>query len=216
MLYNPTRFKSTDADAAYGLMDSFPFATMVYVKDNQASFSHLPITLEKHPDKVLLIGHLAKANPHWKLLSEAVSPEVTLIFQGGHTYVTPKWYTKNDVPTWNYSLVHVRGKAHLITDEQGILACLQSLTESSESKWPSGWEFFVPDDLAGDRLTKNIFAFKIEIINIDFKQKLHQGASPENRLGTIAGLKNRSDENSRQVMQDMLKIYDQSGNLKKK
>lgn len=112
-----------------------PFATVITVQDNQPSISHLPLTPKKNGNELELIGHMAKANPQWKYLENNL---VTCIFHGAHTYITPVWYTKDDVPTWNYSTVHAKGNATLIETEPELILCLKELTDHAEKYQPSG------------------------------------------------------------------------------
>jgi transcriptional regulator len=80
-----------------------------------------------------LRGHLARANPHSKSMTEAVQHtstsngnlehEVSVIFTGPvHSYVTPKFYTETKpatgkvVPTWDYSAAQAYGKARIFWD----------------------------------------------------------------------------------------------------
>ncbi|MEK6705027.1 MAG: FMN-binding negative transcriptional regulator [Bdellovibrionota bacterium] len=210
-MYNPQRFKSTDSNEAFELMDRHPFATVITVADDKPQISQLPIVPKRTDDKIELIGHLARANPHWKYFS---SSQATVIFHGPHTYITPKWYSENDVPTWNYSTVHVTGRIELIETYDGILECLKELTSHVERHWPSGWEFFVPDDLTGDILPKNIVGFRVKDLEINFKKKLSQNRTPADRAGVLRGLKTRNDENSQAVLADMLSLYAPDGESK--
>lgn len=209
--YNPTRYQATDQNEAFSLMEEYPFATIINIHDNKPFVSHLPLTPKKIESGIELIGHLARANPHWRHLQNS---ETTVIFHGPHTYITPKWYAENDVPTWNYSTAHITGRAQLIEDEGGILDCLRDLTAHVEHRWPSGWELFVPDDLAGDILTKSIVGFKITIDKINFKKKLSQNRTPADRAGVLRGLETRTDEHSHLVLADMLKLYHENGEIK--
>ena len=199
-MYNPQRFKSNDIDEAFSLMDQNPFATLITVVDGKPCVSHLPLTPKRVGDKIELIGHIARANSHWKSFMNA---EITAIFHGPHTYITPKWYAKNDVPTWNYLTVHTSGTIDLIESHAGIVECLEELTTHVERHWPSGWDFFVPDDLACEILPKSIVGFKIKVHEINFKKKLSQNRSPADRSGVIKGLESRSDDNSRLVLSEM-------------
>lgn len=45
--------------------------------------------------------------------------------------------------------------------------------------------------------------FKIKISEINFKQKLSQNRTAEDKVGIFKGLENRSDEQSHQVLLDM-------------
>ena len=138
-MYNPQRFKSEDTDEAFNLMDQNPFATVITVAEGKPFVSQLPLIPKRVGDKIELVGHLARANPHWKSFSNS---QATVIFHGPHTYITPKWYAENDVPTWNYATVHITGFVELIETHDGIVECLKELTAHVERHWPSGWEFF--------------------------------------------------------------------------
>lgn len=207
-MYNPARFKSNNQNEAYELMDRFPFATVVSVSEGNPFISHLPLTPEIIDGKIQLIGHLARANPHHKLM---LGTQVTAIFHGPHSYITPMWYSKNDVPTWNYSAVHVIGQVELIEETNGVIECLKKLSSHVERHYSSGWDFFIPDDLVGNSLSKAIVGFKINVTEIEFKKKLSQNRSPNDRAGVLKGLESRGDENSQLVLNEMLKLYDRNG-----
>ncbi|KAM3514812.1 hypothetical protein MY11210_001536 [Beauveria gryllotalpidicola] len=101
--------------------------------------SHIPFLLDiedetSETERRVLRGHMARANPHSKALSEAaqtsaVSPdgylerEVLVLFNfAAHHYVTPKFYTETKpdtgkvVPTWNYAAAQVYGKIKVYHD----------------------------------------------------------------------------------------------------
>lgn len=206
--YNPQRYKAENISEAFDLMDQNPFATVISVSEDKPLVSHLPLTPKRVGEHIELIGHLARANPHWRLLSTA---NTTVIFQGPHAYITPTWYAKDDVPTWNYSTVHASGPIQLIEDQQGLVECLKDLTAHVERHWPSGWEFAIPDDLSGDVLSKSIVGFRIRVESINFKKKLSQNRSPADRAGVLRGLGERKDDASQGVLREMLKLYSKDG-----
>ncbi len=211
MIYNPQRFKSADTNEAFDLMDQNPFATVITVLEGKPFASHLPLTPKMVGNEIELIGHLARANPHWKSFANS---QATVIFHGPHTYITPQWYLENDVPTWNYSTAHVTGKIELIESHDGIVECLKELTAHVERHWPSGWEFFIPDDLTGDILPQSIVGFKIKADEINFKKKLSQNRTAADRAGILKGLETRADDNSRSVLSEMKKLYSSTGESK--
>jgi transcriptional regulator len=210
-MYNPQRFKSDDINEVFDLMDQNPFATVVSVVEGHPLVSHLPLTPQMVGEKIELIGHLARANPHWKSLANSYT---VVIFHGPQTYITPKWYAENDVPTWNYSTVHVTGKIELIESYEGIVECLQDLTAHVERHWPSGWEFLIPDELKGDILTRSIVGFRIKVEEIQFKKKLSQNRTEADRAGVLIGLETRDDDNSQSVLKEMKKLYTLTGESK--
>lgn len=202
-MYSPSAFRSSDQNEAFELMDYFPFATVVCASTGGLEISHLPVTPKRYDSSIELIGHMARANTQWQCFKK--SP-VTVIFNGPHSYITPKWYRRNDVPTWNYMAVHARGTAEVIEDYSGLVGCLKDLTAHVERHWPSGWEFFMPEDLSNDRLVKSIVGFRIKVENIDFKKKLSQNRSHEDQDGVIKGLTQRGDDQSRMIRREMEKI----------
>src|SRR3954470_2539732 len=105
-MYLPSFFKENDPATLYALMRENPFATLITVADGAPFVGHLPLLVRDGE----ILGHMARANPQWRQF-----PEVTAIFHGPHTYVSPTWYTsEGQVPTWNYAVVHARGRAELV------------------------------------------------------------------------------------------------------
>ncbi len=137
----------------------------------------------------------------------STNPRVTAIFHGPHAYITPKWYAEDNVPTWNYSVIHAKGTVELIEDYEQILVCLRDLAVHAERHWPSGWKFSVPDDLKDPMLTKQIVGFKIAVLDIQHKNKMSQHYPPEDIVGVLRGLGERSDDNSHGVRDAMLKFF---------
>lgn len=200
-MYTPTAFQSQDFNEAFTLMQSHPFATLLSAQNSEISISHLPLTPVRTNTGFILQGHMARANSHWKSLD---NQNVTAIFHGPHTYITPKWYTQNDVPTWNYIVLHVQGKLKVVTDSEKTLDSLKTLVTHAESQWPSGWQFFLPEDLnTKDAIAKSLVAFEITVTNWLYKKKLNQNRSQADQNGVIAGLNSRTDDNSQAIQKAM-------------
>lgn len=195
-LYIPHSFVVEKRELAEKLVQEHPFATLVTATPDGLHVSHLPLFLESG----LLMGHLARGNPHSKVLAKHPS---TVIFHGPHAYVTPTWYAECDVPTWNYVTLHVSGQARLVEKEDLLIDCLRKLTERMEAK--GGWDFQIPADLSGN-LTKAIVGFEIPMGKWEMKAKLSQNRSPEDREGVLRGLATRTDEGSRGVREWMRRL----------
>jgi transcriptional regulator len=167
--------------------------------------SHLPV-IEAEPSgqEIILIGHMARANPQWMHFKN--NPECMLIFSGPHTYITPTWYPSGcDVPTWNYAVVHVCGTVRLVEDYDEQVEILKQQSQFFERENEHPWEFDIPKDLRDPNLLgKAIISFRIEIREIQAKFKLSQNRSPEDRAGVVEGLLRRSDEMSHRVRDLML------------
>lgn len=187
-VYLPQSFVVRDAGAITRLIREHPFATLITATRDEPQVSHLPLLHRAEPSPHgSLIGHVARANPHWQLFGEGTT---LAVFHGPHAYVSPSWYTEPAamVPTWNYAVVHVRGMVELVTDRNQTLAILQQLTERFESSRPSPWRL----QLTGaklDAMVGAIVAFRMTIERIDAKFKLSQNRSAEDQERVIEALR---------------------------
>jgi len=106
-MYIPNAFREDDQATLVAFMRAHSFATLVSVVDGTPFATHLPLVISEESGQILLVGHLAKANPHWRALTASDS---LVIFQGPHAYISPSLYEKREsVPTWNYIAVHAYG-----------------------------------------------------------------------------------------------------------
>ena len=186
--YTPTHFTTDDRAAIARLMHEHSFATLVTPAAPEPLVSHLPLLLvpgcEPHGK---LLGHFARANPHWQQVREVQS---IAVFHGPHAYVSPSWYSEPDrmVPTWNYATVHAHGVLEIVEDAveaQGIIAALVQRFEASR---PAPWKF-VRDQRERDVLMGAIVPFRMRIRRIDAKFKLSQNRSSDDRARVIAALR---------------------------
>jgi transcriptional regulator len=92
------------------------------------------------------------------------------------------------VPTWNYAVVHVRGRVELVTARDQTLAILRQLTERFESSRPAPWRL----QLTGaklDAMVGAIVAFRMTVERVDAKFKLSQNRSAEDQERVIEALR---------------------------
>ena len=168
-MYLPPQFKAIDAAHATELMRSYPLASLISVDDDGLPFvTHLPLHVDS--DTVLL-GHVAKPNPHWRYLQ--ARPQAVVTFMGPHAYQSPKVYPDlARVPTWNYLAVHCVVTARLIEDPQAKDQLLKKLIADHEPPYAQQWrdlgEEFQHKMLAG------IVAFELRIDKLECKLKLNQ------------------------------------------
>lgn len=204
-MYSPAQFNETDPERIAALLSDYPFGMLITTADGEPLVSHLPMHFEAGvTGSGKLLGHLARANPHCQQL--AVNQQVLAVFQGPHAYVSPSWYASPGVPTWNYAVVHIHGKARLIEDESGLEALLVQLTAIHESHLPSPWQ----PDLSGDRrikLLSMIVGFEIDITAIQAKFKLSQNRSDEDRQRVIRELSLSEDQTDNAVANLMAGNY---------
>jgi transcriptional regulator len=148
--------------------------------------THLPLLLSGET----LLGHMARANPHWQ--SFDTSAESLAIFSGVNGYVSPSLYASKQetgkvVPTWNYEAVHAYGRLEIIEDPARILAVVSSLTDHHEAPRKAPWKVSdAPEDYIAAQL-KGIVALVLHITSVQGVRKLSQNKSPADREGVIAG-----------------------------
>jgi len=105
-MYNPPAFREDDPAILAGIMDRARLSLLVSNgADGMPVVTHLPLLYRDGQ----VIGHVARANPHWRGLSRGIA-----VFQGVEGYVTPSSYPSKAehhrvVPTWNYEAVHAHG-----------------------------------------------------------------------------------------------------------
>lgn len=185
-MYIPEHFEETNFERISLLIEGNSFGMLVTVTDGLPFVSHLPFIFDRSVDsKGKLLCHMARANPQWQ--SFATDREVLAVFQGPHAYVSPSWYSTPGVPTWNYAVVHVRGKPRLIDGESELEALVERLSQVFESQLSRPWR----PNFAGERraqLLSMIVGFEIEVTDIQAKFKLSQNRSPEDQENVIERL----------------------------
>ncbi len=186
-LYTPKLFDEHDREAVARLIDDFPFATLVTPGAPEPTLSHLPLLWQADgsPHGVL-IGHCARANPHWQ---RARHVESIAVFHGPHAYVSPAWYAEpaKAVPTWNYATVHAHGTLEVIEDPAGTRAVLDTLVGRFEGSRDAPWTFAMAAP-ERDAMIAAIVAFRIPISRLDAKFKLSQNRPRGDRQRVIDAL----------------------------
>lgn len=197
-MYLPKSFLCEDPSVINALIGDYPLATVVSVVDGSPEVSHLPlISVANRETGLTLMGHMSRANGHWKNITAS---EVTVMFHGPQGYITPKWYVEHDVPTWNYAVVHCRGVVKLIEDAEGIGNCLRQLTEKMESRDSAPWTFWLSPDLSDPKaLCAAIVGFEIKVTDLRAKIKMGQNRSASDLEGVARGLAARGDDMSMAV-----------------
>ena len=131
-----------------------------------------------------LIGHMARANGHWKLFERAA--DSLALFWGPHAYVSPTWYSPGPkVPTWNYVTVHAYGRPEIVEATPAVLMVLTRLAAVYEGSGSDAWGLGnLPPGNAAQQ-TKNIVAFRIRLDRVETKLKLSQNRELEDRHRVI-------------------------------
>jgi transcriptional regulator len=186
-LYTPRAFGASNA-AIVDLLRDHPFATLVTPADPEPFISHLPLEYRaEHGAQGALLGHVARANPHWQNFGTA---ESIAIFHGPHAYVSPSWYAAPAaaVPTWNYAVAHVHGRVEIMHDSTETRALLEALIARYEADRAQPWRLQL-EGRALAAMLEAIVGFRLTIDRIDVKLKLSQNRSSDDRERVIAALR---------------------------
>jgi len=177
-MYIPSAFKIEDISLIHEIVRANAFATLVTTLDGEPWATHLPILLAEEGGKDILVGHVAKANPHWR----AFGLKSLAIFAGPHGYVSPSWYaTQPNVPTWNYVSVHAYGTPEIVDDSDWAVEHLRHMVHAfdptlGETNPESTEEDFLRKKLAG------LVAFRMPVDRWEAKAKLNQNKPESDRL----------------------------------
>jgi transcriptional regulator len=112
--------------------------------------------------------------------------------------VTPSWYeTKREtgkvVPTWNYAIVQVRGRARIINDREWLAGQIAELTATHETKRAEPWKVTDAPGAFIEAQIKGIIGLEIEIAEISGKWKVSQNRPVADRAGVAEGLDANGD-----------------------
>ena len=171
-MYLPPQFDAKARQQAMDLMREQPFASLISVDDAGLPYiSHLPLHLEQRGDQLVLLGHCAKANPHWKYLQARAQAVVT--FLGPHAYLSPKVYPDLlRVPTWNYLAVHCTVQASLIEEPTEKDKLLKKLIADHEPGYAAQWRSL--DDDFRHKMLSGIVGFELQVTDLQCKLKINQ------------------------------------------
>jgi transcriptional regulator len=189
-MYIPEHFRVRDHADAMAFMRANPFTILISQSDEGPFATHLPVIIREEGDRLLIRGHVAKANPHWKYLEQ--QPTCLVIFHGPHAYVSPANYnTRETVPTWNYGAIHVYGNARTFADSGELLGVLHELIPMFEAAYADQWATL--SEAYRTRMLSHIVGFEISVSRIEAKFKLSQNRAKDEQQNIIDSLSRASD-----------------------
>ena len=187
-VYIPAAFAVDDRAATLRHIHDHPFATLVTPAAPEPWITHLPLLLKDVGDAgATLIGHFARANPHWR---HVAGVESIAIFHGPHAYVSPSWYAEpaQAVPTWNFTAVHAHGSLEIFDDAAKTRGVLDALITRFEGSRAAPWKLSLPDRQR-DALVGAIVGFEMPIRRFEVKFKLSQNRPRDDRIRVIGALR---------------------------
>jgi transcriptional regulator len=206
-MYTPPAFREEDPATIRQIVREARLATVVTATSEGLVATPLPLFLVEEGEFGVLYGHVAKANPQWKLppIGEALA-----MFSGPDTYVTPSWYASKRehgkvVPTWNYVAVHAYGPVEFFEDAERIHDIVTRLTNLHEAPRAEPWAVGdAPAEFIKAQL-RGIVGLRLPITRLEGKRKLSQNRPEADREGVAAGLA-ASGRQSDRIVSEMIPI----------
>ncbi len=200
-MYIHKLYREEDRTKILEFLQQNDFATLVTYDGEKPTASHLLMEVVETGESLFVNGHMSKANPLWKMFER--NPEVLVIFQGPHTYISPTWYNHVNVPTWNYQSVHVYGKPRIVSNHDEMYGILSRLVAKYEDSSSYSMEK-LPQDFV-EKEMKGVVAFQVEVTRLEANYKLSQNRDDESYRSVVSHLEERTDEMSHGVADAMKK-----------
>ena len=195
-MYVPEFNRIKDKAAVVAFMREHPFAILVSNSDGAPFATHIPVLASERGDQVVLTGHVAKANPHWKLLQQ--DQEALIIFHGPHAYISPSLYaSRESVPTWNYAAVHVYGRATVFSEAARLREILIEMLQVFDTPYLDQWDGLREEYRSG--MLKHIVGFEIAVDRLEGKFKLSQNRSRQDQANIIQSLQEGEESAVREI-----------------
>jgi transcriptional regulator len=159
--------------------------------------AHIPVLIDADGSSADL--HLARSNA---IARACTAPLPALIaFCGPDSYISPDWYGAEDqVPTWNYVAVHLRGTLEPLPAE-ALQPHVDALSAEHESRLlpKTPWTSAKMTAEAMPRLLRMILPFRFRITGIEGTWKLNQNKPPEQRDRAARALDDRPEADAKAI-----------------
>lgn len=137
--------------------------------------------------------------------------DVLVIFNIENSYVSPNWYeAKHEhhrvVPTWNYAVIHVKGKARIVQDPKVRRGLLARLTRQHESTQSTSWKMSDAPKEYIDQQLEHILAIEVDVSSIIGKFKLSQNRNQADILSVVNALLNQGNNQLSALMIEHLDL----------
>lgn len=201
-MYIPRRYEEKDKEKIHAFIRENSFGILVSVQDGTPAGTHIPLLLEKDADgRDVLMGHISKGNEQKYALTDGA--KVLVIFAGPHAYISPRWYTQMNVPTWNYIAVHVYGTVKIVEGDE-LHGALRRLMDHYEHPLPHPVTVGEIPEKTYQENFRGIVGFKIVIDEMQAAYKLSQNRDEKSYHNVVTELE-KGDDVTRGVAAEMKK-----------
>lgn len=200
-MYIPRRYEEKDSEKIFQFIRENSFGILISIRDGQPIGTHIPLHAEQNAEgKLTLTGHISRANEQKYTLTDGT--KVLVIFAGPHAYISPRWYTQLNVPTWNYIAVHVYGTLRIIEGE-ALHAALSRLVDTYEQGMPKPVTVAeMPEKMYQDNF-RGIVGFEILAEDVQAAYKLSQNRDETSYHQVIDQLEQGGDQAAKGVAEEM-------------
>jgi transcriptional regulator len=160
---------------------------------------------EKADGKLWIELHVARANNIHTFVGGGC--KALLICQGPDAYISPDWYgVPNQVPTWTYTSVHLKGTAR-IRAETDHLEHVEQLSAFFENRLSpkKPWSPSKLDRARREAMLRAIVGITMNVEIVEAQRKLIQHKGEIEHRGAIAGLRAKGDSGSRAIA-DLIEV----------
>jgi transcriptional regulator len=141
--------------------------------------SHVPFVLEA----TTVAAHLSRAGAVARRLRDGPA-QALLIVSGPDAYISPDWYGVEDqVPTWNYVAVHLRGTLRLLP-AAALRPHLERLSATHEAQLAPKppWTMNKMTPGVAERMMRQIVPVEMTVASVEATFKLNQNKTEAARL----------------------------------
>lgn len=191
-MYIPESFEVTDPEEIFSFVGENAFGQLISMTAGRLTSTHLPFLLSE--DRTTLTGHLARCNPQ---STDLHGQEVLVTLQGEHGYISPSWYARPSVPTWNYQAVHIYGRVEVFDSKEKLKLVVDALSQKYELSIGESWQGQYEQSML-----EAIVGLEIAISEVQCKYKLSQNRSADDRRGVIRGLRKKGSMKLAKTMEE--------------
>ena len=191
-MYIPADFEIPQIDVMHQLIKQHALGILFTHGMSGLDANHLPFELSIEQSELgVLHAHVSRQNPIWQDIKDG--DDVLVVFRAGDAYISPQWYPSKhehhqQVPTWNYMVIHAYGKVKIHDDERYVRGVVARLTRTHEATQAEPWKMSdAPKDYL-EPMLKEIVGIEIKITKLQGKAKLGQNKEYRDVLGVANAL----------------------------
>ncbi len=183
-MYLRPAFAESDPGRIAALIRDNPFGLLTTYGATGLDASHIPFTVERDGDTLVLSGHIAAANAQCRAIEAGGA--ALAVFSGPHAYISPCWYEAQPaVPTWDYAAAHIHGVLEPVAADADVAASLHALARHD----PGHFDVAALDEKYRRMMFKGIRAFRIRATRVEAQWKMSQNRGVADRVRVIAALR---------------------------